>query len=275
MLSPSNHPQGLGGCSTPPDCDPPPRATTSGAVRGERASIGQISAHFLVSAVELILCNDDEKMKSGTTSPTQHALAPRQQCPRCGGARQRRLLCVTTTTPQSRRGGARGQRLLPVTLWHLSVGSRFSLKQPPGPHAVARRRLEVSSQDGAWSRKDVCRLLPRLAQAPLGAAADRRQPPLQGAGALCQHQGGAGDRSPFTTLRAHPNKHPSFRCDGAAAQPQPFENGLWAALRWQLAMAGPLPFKAKEFVLMQTKHETVLVQRRALQVPEVMLDDAV
>ena len=128
---------------------------------------------------------------------------------------------------------------------------------------MARRRLEVSSQDGAWSRKDVCRLLPRLAQAPLGAAADRRRPPPQGAGALCQHQGGAGNRPPFTTLRARPNEHPSF------------ENGLWAGLRWQLTTAGPLPFKAKEFVLMQTKNETVLVQRRVLQAPKVMLDDDV
>jgi len=71
-------------------------------------------------------------MKSGTASPTLHALAPRQQCPRCGGARQRRLLCVATATPQSRHGGAQGRRLLCITLRHLSVGSRFSLKQPPG-----------------------------------------------------------------------------------------------------------------------------------------------
>ena len=125
-------PPGLGGCITPPGCGPPLSATTSGAVRGEHASIGQIFAHLLASEVELILCNDDEKMKGSAVSPTQHALTPRRQCPQCGGARQRRLLCVTTTTPQSRRGGARGQRLLPVTLRHLSVGSRFSLKQPPG-----------------------------------------------------------------------------------------------------------------------------------------------
>ena len=111
-----------------------------------------------------------------------------------------------------------------------------------GPPTAARRRLEVSSQDRAWSRKDVCRLLPRLAQASLGAAADRRRPPPQGAGALCQHQGGAGDRPPFTTLRARPNKHPSFRCDGAAAQPQPFENGLffWSPLAADGGRATPI-----------------------------------
>jgi hypothetical protein len=101
------------------------------------------------SEFELILCNNDEKMKGSTVSPTPHALTPRQQCPRCGGARQRRLLCVTTATPQSRRGGARGRRLLHVTLRHRSVGSRFSLKQPPGVSCggTASARVFLSS----WS----------------------------------------------------------------------------------------------------------------------------
>ena len=71
-------------------------------------------------------------MKRGTVSPTPHALTPRQQCPRCGGARQRRLLCVATTTPQSRHGDTQGRRLLRVTLQRPGVGSRFSLNQPPG-----------------------------------------------------------------------------------------------------------------------------------------------
>jgi len=144
-----------------------------------------------------------------------------------------------------------------------------------GSPAVARHRLEVSSQDGAWSRKDVCRLPPRLAQASLGAAADRRRPLLRGAGAPCQRQGGAGERPPFSTLRARPNENPSFRCARLSSWLQHIEGRHRAGFRRQLATAGPLPFKAKEVVLMPTKHETVLVQRRALQAPEVMLDDAV
>ena len=52
-------------------------------------------------------------------------------------------------------------------------------------------------------------------------------------------------------------------------------SGHRAGFRRQLAMAGPLPFKAKEVVLMLSERETVLVLRRALQAPEVMLDDAV
>ena len=37
----------------------------------------------------------------------------------------------------------------------------------------------------------------------------------------------------------------------------------------------PLPFKAKEFVPMLSERGTILVLGRALQAPEVMLDDAV
>jgi len=144
-----------------------------------------------------------------------------------------------------------------------------------GSPAVAQRRLEVPSQDGAWSRKDVCRLRPRPAQAILGAAADRRQPLSPGSGALCQHQGKAGERPPFSTLRARLNEHPTFRCARTSSWFQHIKGSLRAGFRRQLAVAGPLPFKAKEFVLMQTKHETVLVQKKALQAPEVMLDDAV
>ena len=48
-----------------------------------------------------------------------------------------------------------------------------------------------------------------------------------------------------------------------------------AGFRQQTAVAGPLPFKAKEFVLMLSERGTVLVLGRAPQAPEVMLDDAV
>src|SRR6185503_17487396 len=75
--------------------------------------------------------------------------------------------------------------------------------------------------------------------------------------------------------RARPNEHPSFRCDWAASQLQHIESGHRAGFRRPLATAGPLPFKVKEFVPMLSEHETVLVLGRALQAPEVMLDDAV
>ena len=181
---------------------------------GMRASIGQIFAHLLASKVELILCNDDEKMEGGTVLPAPQALTPRQQRPRCGGARQWRLLCVATATPQGRHDGAQGRRLLRVALRYPGVGSRFSLKQPPGAPCGGMTSAQGFLSRWSWSRrlwlgKDVCRLPPCLARASLGAAADRLQPPPQGAGALDQHQGGAGERPPFSTLRAHPNEHPA------------------------------------------------------------------
>ena len=103
------------------------------------------------SEAELILCNSDEKMMRGMAAPTPHVIAPRQQRPRCGGARQRRLLCVATATPQSRCSGAQRRRPLCVTLqtlprrlkvfsqattrtplWRHGVGSRLSLNMKPG-----------------------------------------------------------------------------------------------------------------------------------------------
>ena len=88
-------------------------------------------------------------------------------------------------------------------------------------------------------------------------------------------QGGAGERPPFSTLRARPNEHPSFRCARVSSWLQLTMSGHRAGFRQQPATAGPLPFKAKEVVLMLSEHETVLVLGRALQAPEVMLDDAV
>ena len=222
-----------------------------------RASVGQIFAHLLASKVELILCNDDEDMEGGTVMPAPQALTPRQQRPRCGGARQRRPLYVATATPQRRHDGAQGRRLLRVALRYPGVGSRFSLKQPPGAPYGGMVSAQGFLSRWSWSRrlwlgKDVCRLLPLLARASLGAAADRRQPPPRGAGALDQHQEGAGERPPFSTLRDRPNEHPSILCVVVSG--------------WPRSAAGnsrPLPFKVKEIVLMQTKHETVLGQRRA------------
>ena len=48
-----------------------------------------------------------------------------------------------------------------------------------------------------------------------------------------------------------------------------------AGFRRQTAAAGPLPFKAKEFVSMLPRHMTILRQGNAPRAPEVILDDAV
>ena len=157
------------------------------------------------SEAKLILCNGDEKMKRGMAAPTPHVTAPRQQRPRCSGARQRRLLCVATATPQSRRSGAQRRRPLCATLQHPRVGSRFSLKQPPGlpcgdmasaqgflstrslePTTVARGKLTVDSS------------LPRTES--LGAAADRTPPPGAGPNASTKVEPANDRPSPRSVL---------------------------------------------------------------------------
>ena len=93
---------------------------------------------------------------------------------------------------------------------------------------------------------------------------------------VCVSTGGeAGERPPFSTLRARPNEHPSFRCARTLIWLQHIEGSHRAGFRRQPAAAGPLPFKAKEFVPMLSERGTVFVLGRALQAPEVMLDDAV
>jgi len=85
-------------------------------------------------------------------------------------------------------------------------------------------------------------------------------------------------RGPCASTKVEPaNDRPSPRSVLVQTSTRPSAApACQAGFRQQLATAaGPLPFKVKEVVLMQTKHETVLVQRRSLQAPEVMLDDAV
>ena len=83
-------------------------------------------------------------------------------------------------------------------------------------------------------------------------------------------------RGPCASTKVEPaNDRPSPRSVLIKMSTQLVVSNHRAGFRRQAAAAGPLPFKAKEFVLMQTKNEIVLVQRRVLQAPEVMLDDAV
>jgi len=138
-----------------------------------------------------------------------------------------------------------------------------------GPSTVAWRRLKVSSQDGAGA--DGC----SSGRMSVAFSLAWLMPPLEllQIGVDLRHK----VRGPCASTKMEPvNDRPSPRSVLVQTSTRP-SSALWcqAGPGRQLATAGPLPFKAKEFVLMQTKHETVLVQRRARQAPEVMLDDAV
>jgi len=83
-------------------------------------------------------------------------------------------------------------------------------------------------------------------------------------------------RGPNASTKVEPaNDRPSPRSVLIQMSTQLVVSNHRAGFRRQTAAAGPLPFKAKEFVLMLSERGTVLVLGRAPQAPEVMLDDAV
>ena len=142
--SPSPPSLGIGGCAPPPGCGYPRNPTTFGAVRGESGA-GWI---FRLLGPCSSFATANEKMKEGRASPTPRAVALGHQRPRPDGARQQRLLCVATATPQSRRDGAQRKRrwaLIPLRrlkvfsqatvmlpLRRYGVGSSLSLNMEPG-----------------------------------------------------------------------------------------------------------------------------------------------
>ena len=142
--SPSTPSLGIGGCAPPPGCGYPRNPAIFGAVRGEVRRWLDLQASGLCSPS----ATANLKMKEGGAPLTPHAMAPALRRPRCGGARQRRLLCVATATPQSRRSSAQRRRRCALPLlrrlkvfsqatatpplrWH-GVGSRLSLNMEPG-----------------------------------------------------------------------------------------------------------------------------------------------
>ena len=165
--------------------------------------------------------------------------------------------------------------MLRVTVRHLSVGSRFSLKQPPGVSCGG-----TTSAQGFLSRWSL---------EPEGCLSPSPSPGSSPPWSCCRQaststvrRGGpvpAPRWSRRTTALLHApcssKRAPVLRCARESSWLQLTVSSHQAGSRRQLATAGPLSFKAKEFVLMQSKHETVLAQGRALQAPEVMLDDAV
>ena len=83
-------------------------------------------------------------------------------------------------------------------------------------------------------------------------------------------------RGPRASTKVEPaNDRPSPRSVLIQMSTQLVVSNHWVGFRRQTTAAGPLPFKAKEFVLMLSERGIVLVLGRAPQAPEVLLDDAV
>ena len=142
------------------------------------------------------------------------------------------------TTPQ-RRLKVFSQATTEVPLRRHGGGSRFPLKMEPGADGRYSGRMSVAFSL-AWLKPplELLQTDGSLRHKARGPCASTKVEP-------------ANDRPSPCSVLVQTSTHPS-------AAP-----GCQAGYRQQLAMAGPLPFKAKEVVLMQTKHETVLGQRRA------------
>ena len=215
-------------------------------------------------------------MKEGRASPTPHAVALGCQRPQCGGARQRRLLCVATATPQSRRGNAqRRRRWAPPPLRRLKVFSQATAMLPLRRHGVGSR-LSLNMEPGAdghpggsWPSRRV------VSGATRGAWCCCRQDPARSGGPWREHQGQAGERPPFSTLRAHPYEHTFSRCARAESQflPQRVAGGM--APGGGRRRQGASSIQSQRICLVLSKHMTALRQGVAPRAPEVMLDDAV
>ena len=189
-------------------------------------------------------------MKEGRASPTPRAVALGHQRPRCGGARQRRLLCVATATPRSRRSNAQRRRrwawlplrrlkvfsqataTLPLR-WH-AVGSRLSLNVEPGADGRPGgswpcRRVVSGTAPGSWC---CCRQDPATRRGGPGASTKDKP---------------ANDRpSPHSVL-----VHTSTHSPAAPGRKASSCHSGWQAGWLPVADGGgrgPLPFKAKEFV---------------------------
>ena len=145
--SPSTPSLGIDGCVPPPGCGYPRNPTTFGAIRGEVRRRLDLRASGPCSSS----ATTSEKMKEGRATLTPRAMALGHQRPRCGGARQRRLLCVATATPQSRRGSAqRGRRWALLPLRRLKVFSQATATPPLRWHGVGSR-LSLNMEPGADS----------------------------------------------------------------------------------------------------------------------------
>ena len=120
------------------------------------------------------------------------------------------------------------------------VGSRFPLKMEPGADGCGSGRMSVAFSL-AW-------LKPPLELLQTGVDLHRKA------------------RGPRASTKVEPaNDRPSPRSVLVQTSTRPSAApGSQAGFCQQLATAGPLPFKAKEVVLMLSEHKTALVQRRAL-----------
>jgi len=175
-----------------------------------------------------------------------------------------RCHCNTSEPTRWRAAETPAVRHPTTPLRRLKVFSQATTRAPLRRHGVGSR-LSLNMKPGA----DRCgpgevyrRLLPRQDRVPLSVLLQTGS----------RHQA----RGPNASTKVEPaNDRPSPRSVVIQMSTQLVMSDHRAGFRRQTAAAGPLSFKAKEFVHMLSERGTVFVLGRAPQAPEVMLDDAV
>jgi len=212
---------------------------------GSRALVGSSASGFV-----FILCNDkrEDEGRQGVTHATCRGTgAPTPTVRRrTTAASVVRRHCDTSEPAQQRTAEAPLGAATPTsTQGFLSSNGHAS-------SAAVWRRLKAFSQHGAWSRRPSRRKLTvsscRLRHRPRLLVLLQTRPRHQARGPRREHQGQAGERPPFSTLRARPHEHTFSCCVRAESQLLPQQGaGGWLPVA-DGGGRGPLPFKAKEFV---------------------------
>ena len=187
---------------------------------GSRALVGSS-----VSGSVFILCNDkreDEGRQGVTHAPCRGAGAPTPTTRwRTTAASVVRRHGNTTESARRRTAEAPlGADTPASTQGFLSSNGHAS-------SAAVWRRLKAFSQYGAWSRRPSRRKLTvsscRLRHRPRLLVLLQTGPRHQARGPRREHQGQAGERPPFSTLRARPYEHTFSRCARAESQLLPHQ----------------------------------------------------
>jgi len=212
---------------------------------GSRALVGSSASGFV-----FILCNDkreDEGRQGVTHAPCRDDGSPtpttRWRTTAASVVRRH-----GNTTESARRRTAKA----PLGADTPASTQGFLSSNGHASSAAVWRRLKAFSQHGAWSRRPSRRKLTvsscRLRHRPRLLVLLQTGPRHQARGPRREHQGQAGERPPFSTLRARPHEHTFSRCVRAESQLLPQRGaGGWLPVA-DGGGRGPLPFKAKEFV---------------------------
>ena len=176
---------------------------------GSRALVGSSASGFV-----FILCSDEreDEGRQGVTHATCHGTGAPTPTVR------RRTAAASVVRRHGNTSEPAQQRTAEAPLGAATSTSTQGFLSSNGhaSSAAVWRRLKAFSQHGAWSRRPSRRKLTvsscHLRHRPRLLVLLPTGPRHQARGPRREHQGQAGERPPFSTLRARPYEHPFSYC---------------------------------------------------------------